>query len=504
MPARSLHAHPALRADKPIPSTPASSNGSALNGDSETDQRASESTQRFVLHRNLQQPPFVVREASNTYQLLEDDRNALDAAGGAAVSALGHYDEEHPLLGGFWRRAINAMISQTMKGAYSCSTMYIQDVVKTYAWELIESTDYKMSRVGFYTSGTTAVNASVKFAFQYHREKTNPEPSRIHFIGREQSYHGGDLGTLALGGYKARQIPYQALLKESVFHHVSACNPYRGPRPNEDTKAYVDRLVQELKAKIEELGPKTVCAFILEPVVGAAGGCLVALPGYLKAVKKICKSYDIVLIFDEVMCGMGRTGKLHAWQHDGVVPDIQVVGKGLSAGLIPLSAMLLGHKVSDALFKGSGLFAHGETYQNHPLSCAVGLEVLRCIRQPCILDNVSKMGERLESGLKNGLSGHPHVGDIRGRGAFWNIEFVQDKQTKQSFKKNIAGAVVEFVIALERPYQLSIYSSTGCGDNGIEGDGIILAPPYHIDMALVDTIIKNTVQMINDFRFDLV
>lgn len=253
---------------------------------------------------------------------------------------------------------------------------------------------------------------------------------------------------------------------------------------------------QELDDEFMRVGPGTVCAFVAEPVVGAALGCVPAVKGYFRAMKEVCDKYGALLILDEVMCGMGRTGTLHAWEQEDVVPDIQTIGKGLAGGYAPVAGLLINKRVVDALDKGTGAFAHGQTYQGHPIACAAALEVLRVIDDENLLENVRRMGSLLESLLMDQVVGHPHVGNVRGRGLFWGIEVVEDKERKTPFLPTEGVAMGIHELALEPQYSISLYLGNGSVD-GVNGDHVLLAPPYNVTeleirkiAALTGTVIK--------------
>lgn len=282
--------------------------------------------------------------------------------------------------------------------------------------ELLRGTKGEMARVYLTGSGSEAMEAAIKLSRQYFYE-INKETTRVNFIAREGSYHGNTLGALSVSGHVARREPYEALLMKTV-HHIPACNPYRQQLPGESDLDFLTRKVAELENKFQELGPETVIAFIAEPVVGAALGCVPCVPGYLQAMKDVCHKYGALFILDEVMCGMGRTGSLHVWQAEGVVPDIQIVAKGLGGGYIPIGAMLVSQDIVNVLLKGGGEFIHGQTYQGMPIQAAAALQVQLIIKEENLLDNVIKQGAYLEKCLKAALSDHPNVGDIRGRGLF--------------------------------------------------------------------------------------
>jgi adenosylmethionine-8-amino-7-oxononanoate aminotransferase len=336
--------------------------------------------------------------------------------------------------------------------SYCHSLFFATDAAEQLATHLIDSTNGEMAKAFFTSSGSEAIEAALKMARQYHLEKNPPEAQRVHFIGREQSYHGTTLGALAAGGHRARRAIYEPMLsKNSSF--VSPCFAYRGKKSSmESDGAYVRRLEEELDAEFQRIGPDRVAAFIAEPVVGAALGCVSSVSGYFKAVRRVCDRYGALLILDEIMCGSGRVGPqpsarypnpLHAWQDPsvGIIPDMMTMGKGLGGGFQPIAAMLANVRVIEVLAKGTGAFSHGQTYQAHPLACRAALEVQRIIQDEDLVSNVRAQGKLLGKLLRDRLSTHQFVGSIRGQGLFWGIEFVQDKATKMSFDASLAVAM---------------------------------------------------------------
>lgn len=358
------------------------------------------------------------------------------------------------------------MTEQLTDGVSYCHSLFFAtDAAEQLASHLVESTDGEMVRAFFTSSGSEAIEAALKMARQYHLEKEPSEPQRVHFIGRQQSYHGTTLGALGAGGHRARRAIYEPMLSNNTSF-VSPCFAYRGKSTSETDATYVQRLEEELEAEFQRLGPETVAAFIAEPVVGAALGCVPSVAGYFKAARRVCDKYGSLLILDEIMCGSGRVGPrpsaqhpnpLHAWQDPSVavVPDMMTMGKGLGGGFQPIAAMLANQKIVNALTKGTGSFSHGQTYQAHPLACRAALEVQRIIRDDDLVQNVRAQGKLLGRLLQETLSMHPHVGDIRGQGLFWGIEFVKDKATQEPFDpaETIAMAIHElgkFSLALPR------------------------------------------------------
>lgn len=341
------------------------------------------------------------------------------------------------------RSVQSAIVEQMNSVSYAHSLFYVTSAAEELASLLIDSTGGEMARAFFVSSGSEAMEATLKMARQYHLEKRPSEPQRTRFISRQQSYHGTTLGALSVSGHVARRALFEPLLS-SNNDRVSPCFAYRGMKDGESVASYVQRLEAELDDEFQRVGPSNVAAFIAEPVVGAALGCVPAQEGYFAAVRRVCDKYGALLVLDEVMCGIGRIGPepterypqpLHAWQDPliGVAPDIMTMGKGLGGGYMPVAAMLANHKVIDVLSRGSGAFSHGQTYQGHPLACRAALEVQRIIKEQRLVANVGRQGQVLGRLLRERLRSHEHVGDIRGKGLFWGIEFVADKQTKRPF-----------------------------------------------------------------------
>lgn len=328
-------------------------------------------------------------------------------------------------------------------------------------------------------------------------ELSPPQPQRIRFISRREGFHGVTLGSLGAGGHLTRRALYEPLLSKNTSH-VSPCNAYRGQKDGETDDQYVARLKQELDAEFQRVGPDNVIAFIAEPVVGAAAGCVPALPGYFPAMREVCDKYGALLVLDEIMSGMGRCGTLHAWEQEGVVPDIQTIGKGLGGGYAAVAAILINNRVVDVLDKGTGAFSHGHTYQGHPIACAAAAEVQTIIKEERLVENCAAMGKVLEKGLKARLSDHPNVGNIRGKGLFWGIELVKDKLTKQPFdpKETIAMSIHEH--GMEEPFNISLYPGTGVAD-GKTGDVVMISPPYTVTQDEIEKIVDLADRVIRDY-----
>ncbi|OJD34572.1 class iii [Diplodia corticola] len=444
-----------------------------------------------ILHRSLNYLPLKVVGALGNYLTLSNGQKILDATGGAAVSCLGHGD----------KRVQDAIMRQMDEAAYCHSLFFSTSAAEDLGQELVAGTKGAMAKAFILSSGSESIEAAMKLARQYHLEVSPPQPQRTKFIARKESYHGTTLGSLSLGGHVGRRAMFEPLLLENVSR-VSACNAYRGKMDGESDQEYVARLSNELDEEFQRVGPEAVCAFVAEPVVGAALGCVPAVPGYFKAIKAVCDKYGALLIMDEIMSGMGRTGTLHAWQQEDVVPDIQTIGKGLGGGYAPIAGVLINRRVVDVLQKGTGSFSHGQTYQGHPMACAAAAQVQRIIREDKLCENVRNMGKYLEVLLKQRLENHPNVGNIRGRGLFWGIEFVKDKATKEPFDPRIGVAMGVHEKGMEPKYSISIYPGTGTAD-GKSGDHVLIAPAYNVTRADVEKIVDLTTGVITEFFAEL-
>ena len=414
-----------------------------------------------VFHRSLLTTPPVAVRGQGLW--LEDaaGQRYIDASGGAAVSCLGH---GHP-------DVLAAMHRQIDQLAYAHTSFFTTEVAEQLADQLVRTAPAGMSHAYFVSGGSEAVEAALKMARQYYLEIGQPE--RSHFIARRQSYHGNTLGALAVGGNAWRRQQFAPLLIDVT--HVAPCYPYRDQRTDETPEAYGQRLAQELDETIQRVGPGKVLAFIAETVGGATAGVLVPVPGYFKAVREVCDKHGVLLILDEVMCGMGRTGTLHACEQDGVVPDLMTIAKGLGGGYQPIGAVLAQQKIVDAMSSGSGFFQHGHTYLGHAVACAAALAVQQVIERDGVLQKVKCDASVLQALLADKFKNHPHVGDIRGRGFFWGIELVQDRASKAPF--DLARRLHAKVKAAAFARGLLVYPMGGTVD-GRYGDHILLAPPF--------------------------
>jgi adenosylmethionine-8-amino-7-oxononanoate aminotransferase len=426
-----------------------------------------------VLHRSLREAPPRAVGGEGVWLFAEDGRRILDASGGAAVSCLGH---QHP-------RVLDAMSRQASKLAYAHTGFFSSEPAEALADRLVGHEPGGLGYAYLVSGGSEAIEAGIKLARQYFIEIGQPQRQR--FIARRQSYHGNTLGALAAGGNAWRREPYAPLLS-AAFSHVTPAFAYHEKHDSESEADFVARLSAELEAEFQRLGPDTVAAFIAEPVVGATAGCVPAPEGYFRAVREICDRHGALLILDEVMCGMGRTGTLHAWEQEGIAPDIQAIAKGLGGGYQPIGAMLASVGVVDAIHDGSGSFQHGHTYLAHPMACAAALEVQRVIDDEQLLDRVRVLGGQLERRLTERFGNHRHVGDIRGRGLFQAIEFVADRGTRAPFDP--ALKLNQRIKAIAFEAGLGCYPGGGCMD-GRSGDHVLLAPPYIATSDDIDMIV---------------
>jgi adenosylmethionine-8-amino-7-oxononanoate aminotransferase len=425
-----------------------------------------------ILHRSANAVMPVAVSGSGVEIVDAEGRRYLDASGGAAVSCLGH---GHP-------DVLTAMRRQLDSLAYAHTGFFTTEVAERLADRLIEDAPMGLSHVYLVSGGSEAIEAALKMARQYFVEIGQPQ--RAHVIARRQSYHGNTLGALAVGGNAWRRAQFEPLLIET--HHIDPCYAYRLQWEGESDADYAARAAQALEDQILELGPDCVIAFVAETVVGATSGAVPPVGDYFKRIRAICDRYDVLLILDEVMCGMGRTGTLHACEQEGVSPDLMAIAKGLGGGYQPIGAVMLTQRMYEAFAKGSGTFQHGHTYMGHPIAAAAALAVQDVIRRDGLLANVVKMGARLEQRLKERFGQHPFVGDIRGRGLLWGLELVSDRGSKQPFDPaaKLHGRVKREAMALG----LMVYPMGGTVD-GVQGDHVLLAPPFIVDGEQIDAIV---------------
>lgn len=425
-----------------------------------------------ILHRNI--GPELPRAVAGQGVWITDaeGRRYLDGSGGAAVTSLGHGNTE----------VLDAMRRQMDAISYAHTSFFTTDAAESLAERLVGLTPEGLDYVYLVSGGSEAVEAALKMARQYFVEIGQPQ--RRHIIARRQSYHGNTIGALATGGNAWRRKQFQPILPET--HHVAPCYAYRDMAQGETPESYAARLAQELEDQILTLGADEVIAFVAEPVVGATLGAVPAEADYFKRIRAVCDKYGVLLILDEVMCGMGRTGTIFAFEQEGIVPDIVTIAKGLGGGYQPIGGLLLSDKIYNAFRDGSGLFQHGHTYLGHPIAAAAADKVVEIMTRPGLMDHVQAMGQRLHDGLVSSLGQHPNIGDIRGRGLFRGIELVADRDSKEPLDPGLKthAKIKREAMAMG----LMSYPMGGTID-GVRGDHILLAPPYIIQPEEVDLLV---------------
>jgi len=433
----------------------------------------------FPRHTKANLP--IASHGQGCYLFDTDGNKYLDASGGAAVSCLGH---AHPTV-------IAALHAQLDSLTYAHTSFFTSEPAERLARRLVDQAPAGLDRVYLVSGGSEAVEAALKLARQYFTEIGQPQRRKI--IARRQSYHGNTLGALAAGGNQWRRAQFDPLLIDT--HHIAPCYAYRGQHADETEWDYGQRMANELEQKIIELGAENVMAFIAEPVVGATAGAVPPVDGYFKRIRDICDQYGVLLILDEVMCGMGRTGTLYACDQDGIAPDILCIAKGLGAGYQPIGAALCSTKIYGAIEQGSGFFQHGHTYLGHPMAAAAANAVLDVFFDQGVLDQVTPLGQDLQSRLEQAFGQHPNVGDIRGRGLFRGIEFVSDRDTKTPFDPalGLAGKLKKTAQA----NGLLCYPMAGTID-GRMGDHILLAPPFIMQNDDMDDLLAKLVKTVDE------
>ncbi|RDW63397.1 hypothetical protein BP6252_10942 [Coleophoma cylindrospora] len=437
-----------------------------------------ESASPSLLHRSLFEQPQTVSSASGSYLTLHDGRQILDGCGGAAVACIGHGNEE----------VMAATMAQMRKVSYVHTLSYTVDAAEELAHLLLHNPSstnaHDFEKVYFVSSGSEANDAAMKLSRQFFFEQGQSQ--RKYFVARRQAYHGNTIGAMSVSSFVARKIPYEDMLLPYVSF-VSPAYAYQYAQASESEAQYCARLIAELEAEFLRLGPENVISFIAEPVVGATSGCVASPRGYFPAVRKLCDKYGILLHLDEIMCGMGRTGTYFAFEQEEVVPDVVVVGKGLGGGYAPIAAVVISRKIVDGLRSGSSVFNHGHTYQAHPVACATALAVQRIVSRERLVQRCAKMGQLLERLLRETFGESKYVGDIRGRGLFWALEFVKDKATKSPLPKAIGFGLGVQQAAFD--LGVALYPGGGTVD-GVNGDHVLIAPPYIVSEADLTTIVR--------------
>ncbi|MFK8079621.1 MAG: aspartate aminotransferase family protein [Granulosicoccus sp.] len=425
-----------------------------------------------VFPRHTRSSLPTVASGQGVYLYDTQGKQYFDGSGGAAVSCLGHGDPD----------VTQAIKDQLDNVAFAHTSFLTSQPAEDLADKLVQLAPSGIDRAYFVSGGSEAIEAALKLARQYYWEQG--QSARKFFIARQQSYHGNTLAALATGGNAWRRAPFAPLMMQTS--HISPCYAYRNCRADETEIEYGLRVANELETKIIELGADNVIGFVAEPVVGATSGAVPPVEGYFKRVREICDQYDILLILDEVMCGMGRTGSLFACEQDDTRPDIITIAKGLGAGYQPIGAMLCSAQIYSVIEQGSGFFQHGHTYVGHPTACAAALAVVNKLINRDLIKRSAQMGEKLQASLMSEFSHHPHIGNIRGRGLFRGIEIVQDVETKKTFPSEMA---------LHKKFKKAAFDAglicypMGGTIDGVNGDHVLLAPPFILEDSHIDEIV---------------
>lgn len=427
--------------------------------------------QGHVFYRKMDHKYPLITRAEGVYLYDESGKQYLDGSGGALVVNIGHGQSE-----------IAQVIEEQLKQvAYVHGTQFTTRAVEEYAAALAEILPAGMDKIYFLSGGSEAVEGAVKLARQYFHAAG--EPQRWRVASRWHSYHGNTLGALSLTGRIGARKPYLPLLIN--FPHFPPPYCYRCPYDLVSPKCNL-KCATALEELIALEGPETISGVIIEPIIGATVGAVVPPDGYHVRIKDICRRHGILYIVDEVMTGMGRTGRWFAVEHWDVQPDIMVTGKGMSGGYFPLSAVITRQEIVEQLRQKGGGFNHGHTFSHHPAACAVGLAVIRYIQRKNLLLQCRQRGDYLLTKLEK-LKSFSFVGDVRGRGLMTAVEFVRDRITKEPFPRT--AKFTEKLVDLALKNGLVLYPGTGFVD-GVRGDMVMIGPPFIIEEKQIDELIQ--------------
>lgn len=399
-------------------------------------------------------------------------RRYLDGSSGAVSACIGHGVKD----------VIDAMEKQASQVSFVYRSQFTSRAAEQLAEKLSDLAPGGSHYTFFVNSGSEATETAMKMAFQHWQEQGRKGKTRI--LSRWMSYHGITMGALSMSGHFARRSRFASLLED--YPTVSSCYCYRCPYGLTHPSC-AQRCAADLEDEINRIGPENIAAFIAEPIVGAAGGAMAPPDGYFKRIREICDEYEILLIADEVMTGLGRTGKMFAMEHGGAEADITVIGKGLGAGYTPIAAAMASERVMEPIFKGSKIVMSGHTYSGNPLSTAVGLAVLNYIEQHNLVQNAETLGAYLTDGLQKLQVAHPIIGDIRGKGLLIGLEFIQSPLSKQPFKRSqlLTGTIIKKA----QENGLLLYPAQA-GDERTGGDAILVSPPLTIQKHEADELLS--------------
>jgi len=412
--------------------------------------------------------------AKGSYVYDVNGKQYIDGSGGPAVYCIGHSNPE-----------VNAAIKDQLdRIAHGYRYNFSSDALEELTEIIRGRCGGTMNHMVYVTGGSEAVESCMKLALQYHAAKG--EMSRRRFIARERSWHGNTLGALSISGFLERKRAFEGSLLD--VSHLSPANVYR-PVPGATAETAGEACAKELEDEILRVGPEKICAFIFEPVVGAAGGCVPAPKGYARRVREICDTYGVLMISDEVMCGAGRTGTWRALERDGVEPDIMSVAKGLAAGYLPLGAAIYSDRVADVIHGQHGAPMTGHTFTGHTACCAAGVAVQKIVAREKLVERVAAMEEKFTAMLREATRDIDAVGDIRGRGFFQALELVADRETKAPFPAERKL----FMKIRQRAFDNGLICyPVGGNVDGINGDVVILAPPYNVTDGELTEIVDKT------------
>ncbi|RTR05212.1 aspartate aminotransferase family protein [Halomonas nitroreducens] len=393
----------------------------------------------------------------------------LDGCAGAISCNLGHGRED----------IRDAMLAQLDRVAFTYRTQFENAPAVALARALVEMTEGELEKVFFVSSGSEAVESALKLARQYFVARG--ESRRRHFVSLRPSYHGSTLGALGVTGYQPLEAPFADI----TFGSLKVPGPDFYRQRDGDRDAHVRRVLNETRERIEAAGGDTVIAIVVEPVGGASTGARLVDRAYLEGLRALCDEFGCLLIFDEVLCGVGRTGSWFAYQQWGVTPDLLTTAKGLGAGYYPVGALLCREAIVETVM-ASGGFQHGHTYAGNPLACATGLAAVEAVRREDLLDNVKARGHQLQQGLEALRSRYPWVGDVRGLGLLWGVELVMDPVEKTPFPAE--ANLFARTTALAKEEGLLIYPRRTL--DGLAGDHFLVSPPFTISESETELLLE--------------
>lgn len=442
------------------------------------------SDNNYVLSLDFHREYPKVKSGKGIYMYKEDGTEIIDGASGPVLVSLGHGIEE----------IADAMREQAVTLAYAhrddCTTAVLEESCKM----ICEASDYDLVKIFQVCGGSEANEMAIKMARRYHIQRGNEGKYKI--LSRWQSYHGISNGALSISGFAKRRKGYEPYLPE--MGHIQPAYTYRPWIENDEN--YAVNCAKSLENEILAQGPDTVAAFIAEPISGMSLCAAVPPTGYFEEIRRICDKYDVLLILDEVMTGMGRTGKMFAYKHFNIVPDIVTMGKSISGGYFPLAAVGITQKVYDGMAEDNGNYPPGFSWSGNPLGAAVNVAVMKYLKEHELVENCAKMGDYLKQELTKRLSHHPIVGDVRGKGLMVGIELVKNKITKESFpmSEKVAPRVQD--AALEE--NMLIEASQGC-NRGQAGDGLVISPAFVVTKEEIDEIVTRVDRAITKIENEL-